>query len=172
VELHRAGGAVWSHVLTRPVSRYSHQSDYPRLVARLRELCTGRLNSSAIAGRLNAAGFRPPQRAARFSGEMVRRLTAHLGWARRARHGSAAGLGPDEYRPMGLARRLGISRDTVRRWRRAGWVTARRDEDGHRVIWADASERRRPQELHQLPRTWANKSRLKALKKPKPRPAR
>ncbi len=172
VELHWAGGAVRPHVLTRPVSRYSHQSDYPRLVARLRELSTGRLNSSAIADRLNAEGFRPPKRTARFSGEMVRRLTAHLGLARRARHGSAAGLGPDEYRPMGLARRLGISRDTVRRWLRAGWVTARRDEDGHRVIWADASELRRLQELHQLPRTWANKARLKKLKKPKPRPAR
>jgi DNA invertase Pin-like site-specific DNA recombinase len=172
VELHWVGGAVRSHTLTRPVSRYGHQSNYPRLVARLRELCAGRLNSSAIAERLNAEGFCPPKRTTRFSGEMVRRLTAHLGLARRARHGSSTGLGPDEYRPMGLARRLGISRDTVRRWLRTGWVTARRDEEGHRVIWADASELRRLRELHQLPRTWANKARLAKLKKPKPRPAR
>ncbi len=172
VVLHWVGSATQAHAITRPVSRYCQQSDYPRLVARLRELCTGRENSSAIAARLNAEGFRPPKRTSRFTGEMVRRLTAHLGLARRQRHGSAAGLGPDEYRPMGLARRLGISRDTVRRWLRAGWLNLRRDEDGHHVIWADAGELRRLRELHALPRSWANKKRLAKLKKPRPRPAR
>ncbi len=103
---------------------------------------------------------------------MVQRLTSHLGLMRRQRHGSPAGLARDEYRPAGLARRLGISRDTVRRWLRAGWLTVRRDDDGHHVIWADAGELRRLRELHQLPRTWANKDRLAELKKPKPRPGR
>jgi DNA invertase Pin-like site-specific DNA recombinase len=172
VKLHWIGGAMQAHTITRPVTRYSQHSDYPRLVARLRELCTGKDNSAAIAEQLNAEGFRPPKRTNRFTGEMVRRLTAHLGLARRQRHGSTAGLGPNEYRPMGLARRLGISRDTVRRWLRAGWLNLRRDEDGHHVIWADASELRRLCELHALPRTWANKKRLEKLKKPKPRPAR
>ena len=92
--------------------------------------------------------------------------------ARRQRHGSTTGLGPNGYRPMGLARCLGISRDTVRRWLRAGWLNLRRDEDGHHVIWADADELRRLHELHALPRTWANRKRLAKLKKPKPRPAR
>ena len=73
---------------------------------------------------------------------------------------------------MGLARRLSISRDTIRRWLRAGWLNVRRDADGHHVIWADADELRRLRELHALPRTWANKKRLAKLKKPKPRPAR
>ena len=84
----------------------------------------------------------------------------------------AVGLGRDGYRPTGLARRLGISRYTVRRWLRAGWLNVRRDADGHHVIWADADELRRLRELHQLPRTWANKSRLAELKQPKPRPGR
>ena len=53
-----------------------------------------------------------------------------------------------------------------------GWLTARRDAEGHHVIWADASELRRLRELHRLPRTWANKDRLAKLKKPKPRPER
>jgi DNA invertase Pin-like site-specific DNA recombinase len=172
VVLHWVGGMAQAHTITRPVTRYCQQSDYPRLVARLRELCTGRDNSASIAERLNAEGFRPPKRTNRFTGEMVRRLTAHLGLARRQRHGSTAGLGPDEYRPMGLARRLGISRDTVRRWLRAGWLNLRRDEEGHHVIWADAGERRRLRELHALPRSWANKKRLAKLKKPNPRPAR
>ena len=73
---------------------------------------------------------------------------------------------------MGLARRLGISRDIVRRWLRAGWLNLRRDDDGHQVIGADASELRRLRALHDLPRTWANKKHLAKLKKPKPRPAR
>ncbi len=81
-------------------------------------------------------------------------------------------LGANEYRPMGLARRLGIDRDTVRRWIRAGWVTTRRDQDGHRVIWADRSELRRLKQLPDLPRNWANKAQLAKLTKPKPRPAR
>jgi len=172
VVLHWIGGTVRTHSITRPVARYCQQSDYPRLVARLGELCTGRDNAAAIAERLNAEGFCPPKRTTRFTGEMVRRLTAHLGLARRQRHGSTTGLGPNGYRPMGLARCLGISRDTVRRWLRAGWLNLRRDEDGHHVIWADASELRRLRELHDLPRTWANKKRLARLKKPKPRPAR
>jgi hypothetical protein len=170
--LHWAGGVARPHAITRPVTRYSQQSDYPRLVVRLRELCGGRLNATAIADRLNADGFCPPKRTNRFTRDMVLRLTAHLGLARRQRHGSTTGLGPDEYRPMGLARRLGISRDTVRRWRRAGWLNLRQDDDGHHVIWADPSELRRLRELHELPRTWANKTRLTKLKRPKPRPAR
>ncbi len=170
--LHWVGGAVRAHTITRAVARYRDRSEYPRLVERLRELCTGRLNSAAIAERLNAAGFHPPKRTGRFTGEMVRRLTAQLGLARRARHGSAAGLGPDEYRPTGLARRLSVSRDTVRRWVRSGRVNVRRDADGHHVIWADADELRRLRELHALPRTWANRARRAELNQPKPRPAR
>jgi DNA invertase Pin-like site-specific DNA recombinase len=172
VMLHWVGGAVRPHTITRPVTRYSQQSEHPRLVTRLRVLCGGRLNATAIADRLNAEGFCPPKRTNRFTRDMVLRLTAHLGLARRQRHGSSAGLGTDEYRPMSLARRLGLSRDTVRRWLRAGWLNLRRDDDGHHVIWADAAELRRLRELHDLPRTWANKTRLAKLKKPKPRPAR
>jgi hypothetical protein len=135
-------------------------------------LCAERLSSARIAERLNAEGFRPPKRAAGFRGEMVRRLAAGLGLTHRTRDGDTAGLGPDEYRPAALARRLGAGRDTVRSWMRAGWVHVRRDDIGHRVIWADASELRRLRELHRLPRTWASKARLAELKEPKPRPAR
>jgi DNA invertase Pin-like site-specific DNA recombinase len=172
VAVHWVGGAVRSHTITRPVTRYRDRSDYARLVDRLRELCTSRLTSAGIADRLNAEGFHPPKRTGRFTGGMVLRLSAHLGLARRARHGSTTGLGPDEYRPMGLARRLGVSRDTVRRWLRVGWLNLRRDDDRHHVIWADADELCRLRELHHLPRTWENKARRAELKKPNPRPAR
>jgi hypothetical protein len=172
VELHWTGGLVESHIVSRPVKRYDLQADYPRLVERLRALCEERASSAALAERLNAEGFRPPKRTDRFTGQIVQRRTSHLGPARRQRHGSLTGLERDEYRPAGLARRLGISRDTVRRWLRAGWLTTRRDAEGHHVIGADAAELRRLEELHRLPRTWATKDRLAELKKPKPRPER
>lgn len=161
-----------SHTITRPVGRYSQYSDYPRLVARLREWCTGRRNSAEIAQQLNAEGFRPLKRTKQFTSEMVRRLTVHLGFLRRQRHGSTTGLEPEDYRPMGLARCLGIGRETVRRWLSVGWLNVRRDQEGHHLIWADASELHRLGELYDLPRTWANKKRLAKLKKPTQRPAR
>ncbi|MBV8609505.1 MAG: recombinase family protein [Singulisphaera sp.] len=172
VEVHWAGGLVESHTVSRPVKRYDLQADYLRLVERLRAWCAERLSATEIAMRLNAEGFRPPKRAARFTRSMVQRLVWHLGLDRREPHGSLAGLGRDEYRPSSLARRLGMSRDTIRRWLRAGWLTARRDAEGHHVIWADASELRRLRELHRLPRTWATKERLARLQQPKPRPER
>lgn len=172
VRLHWAGGSVETQRLQRPVSRYELQTDYPRLVQRLRELCQARFSSAAIASRLNREGFRPPKRTTRFTGSMVLRLTSHLGLMRRERHGSLSGLEKNEYRPTGLARKLGVSRDTVRRWLRVGWLNVRRDADGHHIIWADAAELRRLRELHGLPRTWANRTRLAKLKKPKERPAR
>lgn len=172
VQLHWVGGTVRSHTLTRPVRRYDQHSNYPRLVERLRQLCGQRQSAAAIAQRLTAEGFHPPKRTDRFTPDMVLRLIGQLGFQRREPHGSRVGLGRDEYRPGGLATRLGINRDTVRRWVKVKWVHVRRDENGHRVIWADADELKRLRALHQLPRTWANKARLGELTKPKPRPAR
>jgi DNA invertase Pin-like site-specific DNA recombinase len=172
VALHWVGGAIRTHAMTRAVRRYDHHSEYPRLVARLRELCTGCLNAATIAERLNADGFHPPKRTSRFTPDMVLRLIGQLGLSRREPHGSRVGLGRDEYRPSGLANRLGINRDTVRRWVKVKWVNVRRDENDHSVIWADAEELKRLRALHQLPRTWANKARFAELKRPKPRPAR
>ncbi len=81
-------------------------------------------------------------------------------------------ISQDECRSGGLAQRLGIGRDTIRRWIRAGWVTSSRDVEGHHVILADSSELARLRELHALPRTWATEGRLSELAKPKPRPER
>lgn len=172
VRLHWVGSAVGSHTLTRSVRRYDQHSDYPRLVERLRQLCGHRQTAAEIARRLTAEGFHPPKRTDRFTRDMVLRLIGQLGFHRREPPGSRVGLGRDEYRPGGLAARLGINRDTVRRWVKVKWVNVRRDENHHRVIWADADELRRLRALHQLPRTWAYKARLSELKKPKPRPAR
>jgi hypothetical protein len=85
---------------------------------------------------------------------------------------NTAPKGLDEYRPGGLTQRLGIHRDTVRRWVRVGWVTVRQYDDGQHVIWIDADEFRRLRELHQLRRTRANKARAAKLTTPKPQPPR
>ena len=79
VVLHWVGGAVRPHALARPVMRYSQQTDYPRLVERLRRLCADRVTSAVIAERLNAEGFRPPKRSARFTGATFQKLAAGLG---------------------------------------------------------------------------------------------
>jgi len=172
VELSWAGGLVESHVLSRPVRRYDLRADYPRLVASLRAWCDEGLSTAGIAERLNEEGFRPPKRADHFNRGMVQRLLCRLGLAHRQPHGSPSDLGQDEYHPGGLAQRVGIGRDTIRRWIRAGWVTSRRDAEGHHVIWADSSELARLREIHALPRTWATEGRLAELARPKPRPER
>jgi hypothetical protein len=172
VRLHWVGGLVRSHVISRPVPRYDLLSDYPRLVSRLRELAGAGLVAAEIAARLNAEGLRPPRRAERFTAWMVRRLAACLGVPRRPCYGSQEGLGPGEFRPMTLARQLGVSRDTIRRWLRYGWLSTRLDADGHHIIWADDDEMGRLRELRRLLREGARGRRLEKLKEPKPFPAR
>lgn len=170
VKLHWIGGQVECHVLSRPVRRYDLRTDYPQLIARLRALCAEGLSAGEIAERLDEEGFRPPKRVAHFNRGMVQRLLARLEPAHRKPHVHPSDQ--DEYRPSGLARRLGIALDTVRRWIRAGWLTSSGDAQGRHVIWADAAELARIRELHVLPRTWSNNGRLAELIKPKPRPMR
>lgn len=170
VELHWLGGLVRAHAVTRPVTRYECRADYPRLVARLRVLHGEGFRAGVIADRLNAEGFRPPRRGNRFKTTIVLWLMEKIGLARRERYGSTTGLVRDEYRPMGLARRLGVSRDAVRRWVRSGYVTTRPDADGHHVIWADAAELRRLRALDRANKVGATSSRLAKLRTPSPRP--
>jgi hypothetical protein len=170
VELHWIGGQAESHVLSRPVRRYDLRADYPRLLVRLRTLCAEGLSATKIAERLNEEGFQPPKRVTHFNRGMVQRLLGRLEPAQRRPHGEPLDLKQDEYRPNGLARRLVIGPDTVRRWIRAGWLTSSRDARGYHVIWADATELARLRELHVLPRTRANEDQLAKLTQPKPRP--
>jgi Recombinase zinc beta ribbon domain len=153
VRVYWNGGKTEDHVLNRPVKTYVQMADYPKLVAKLRELANKRLDATQLASELNAVGFRPPKRTTRFTGAMVRRLMERLGLAGRERLGSHKGLGPNEWRPGTLARHLDIPRDTVNKWRSKGWLSARRDRDRYWVLWADAAEIARLRELHALPRT-------------------
>ena len=172
VELSRVGGLIELQTVPRPVSRYDMQADYPRLVERRQAWSAEGRSAEARAAALDAEGFRPPKRAARFTREMVRRLSFNLNLARREPHGSLAGLGADEYRPGGLARHLGISRDTVRGWIGLGRVTTRRAAEGHHIVRADASELARLGGLHGLRQSWESREHFAELIQPKVRPER
>jgi hypothetical protein len=171
VQIYWVGGMVRSHVVTRVVNRYDLRSDYPRLVERLRSLSTQRLRATEIAKRLNVEGFQPPRGKNRFTVAIVLRLAALLGLPLRKPYGDESGLGPDEFRPMGLARRLGVSRHRIGKWLRSGYLNVRRDEDGHAIIWADADELKRIRELGRAFQAGAPREGLNHLKKPKSRPA-
>jgi DNA invertase Pin-like site-specific DNA recombinase len=172
VELHWLGSAVRSHVVTRPVDRYERRSDFPQLVERLRALCAEGLTARAVAERLNAEGFRPPRRATQFNISIIWWLMARVGLPRRPRYGATTGLGANEFRPIGLARRLKMSKERLRRWLRSGWLSTRRDEYGHRIIWADGAELGRLRALGRLLDEKAPAERLAQLKVPKRRPKR
>jgi len=108
VRLEWAGGHTSEHMIIRPVARSDQRSDYPKLVAWLRELQGERLSSAAIAERLNREGFRPPKRTARFQRGMVHRLLTKLGLGRPRVHpeDERALLGPHEWWLPELSERL------------------------------------------------------------------
>ena len=173
VRLEWAGGHTGEHVIIRPVARYDQRSDYPNLMARLRELHGQRLSSAAIAAHLNREGFRPPKRTTRFQRGMVHRLLTQLGLGRPrvSPDDARALLGPHEWWLSALSERLGIPSDTLHRWRRVGWVHARKLDEprGRWVLWADADELERLSRLRNCPKTWDNQPLLKELTVPKER---
>jgi hypothetical protein len=94
-----AGGVTSAHRLRRPVARYDQLSTYPDLLARIDGLRQTGHSFAQIAAQLNRAGFAPPKRTERFTGETVARL-----WSRRGLHGprpramdDASVLSPHEY---------------------------------------------------------------------------
>jgi hypothetical protein len=154
------------------VGRYEQRSDYPRLIERLRELQGRKWTARRIADQLHADGFRPPRQAKRYTAPMVCRLLARIGLPRSPQYGSIAVLGADEYRPTGLARRLGMSPDRLRRWLRSGWLVTRPDEYGHSIIWADRGELRRLRRRGQLLDGGGPDGQIAKLKTPSHRPKR
>ena len=147
VAIRWAGGFVSRHRLARAVQRYEQLADYPRWRARSAELRTAGKSMAAVAECLNEEGFRPPKRATRFSKDMVAGFLAKDG-----RSGprpvalSAKGLlHKREWLLTDLARHLSMPSATLHRWRKVGWVHARKlpVAGGHWALWADAAELKR-----------------------------
>ena len=174
VRLTWKGGDRSEHALTRPVDRYEHLSDYAQLLERIGALSDDGLSLAQVAEHLNEEGFRPPKRTSRFTGGMVARLLSKQGRrGPRPRRATAAGmLQPDEWFLSDLARALGMPRDTLHRWRRVGWVQARKlpVAGGAWVLWADAEELARLRQRRQTPRGWSEEAEARTrLTQPKHR---
>ncbi len=77
----------------------------------------------------------------------------------------------DEWYLADLADHLGIPEETMHRWRRVGWVHARKQEDsrGRWILWADVDELNRLRQLRSCPRTWDNQPLIGQLIIPKTR---
>jgi DNA invertase Pin-like site-specific DNA recombinase len=145
VAIHWSGGSVSRHDLVRTVQRYEQLTDYRRLCGRVEELRQQGKSMEEVAACLNAEGFHPPKRVERFTGGMVSGF-----WTRQCAKGAgrkslACLLNKEEWLLGDLSRHLGIPQVTLHRWRKVGWVRARKLESsgGHWAIWASGSERSR-----------------------------
>jgi hypothetical protein len=172
VTLHWAGGLIQEHQLVRPVNTYKQLADYPKLVERIASLKQQDFSAEAIAQQLNTEGFHPPKRCNSFSASMVQRLLGRCSLKNATSPSRDLPLGPDEWTLAGLAGRLTMSKETMHSWRKLGWVHSRKLEGpmGRWILWADAEELARLQQLRNCPRTWENKPQLAELTVPKPRP--
>jgi DNA invertase Pin-like site-specific DNA recombinase len=171
-----AGGFVSRHGLARAVQSYEQLADYPRLRERSAELRAAGTSRAAVAETLNQEGFRPPKRAARFTKEMVAGFLAKGGRSGpRPTALSAAGLlRKGEWLLTDLARHLGMPSATLHRWRKVGWVRARKlpVPGGHWALGADAAELKRLARLRKHHRTRRDQPIPAELTTPKARQTR
>lgn len=158
VELRWAGGFISQHALTRPVQTYQQLSNYQELIARIEVLRAQRKTLSEIATTLNAEGFHPPKRAARFNKGIVCNLLRE----RRASTSSLSDdnlqhhLQADEWWLANLAAELKMPIATLHRWKKVGWINARKiaEAQGRWAVYADADELKRLCQLREAPRGW------------------
>ena len=126
-----------------------------------------------VAECLNQEGFRPPKRAQQFTSAMVAGFLAKGGRSGpRPRALAASGLlRKEEWLLSDLARKLGMPPATLHRWRKVGWVHARKLSvpGGHWAIWANEAELDRMTRLRKFRRGWFAKSPPLDLTTPKTR---
>ena len=144
--IHWHGGFMSQHQVVRPVGGYDQLRDYDLLVERIKTLHQAGQTVPAIAQRLNREGFVPPRRRGTFSVRVLAPVMQRLELAGELhRHDM---LGPDEWWIRDLATKLKTPIPKVYYWAKQGWVHSRRTPSGrHWIVWADADELRRLQEL-------------------------
>jgi hypothetical protein len=166
-----AGGSSSRHELVRPVRRYQRMADHDKLMSQIDELREAGHSLSAVAEQLNREGFRPPKRSARFTSAMLTRLLARRGrTGPRPRVVAEPGvLYEPEWLLSDLARKWEMPQATPHRWVRVGWVRARKlpTPGGHWVIWADADELDRMNQIRTCPRGWSDEQVFSSLIKPR-----
>lgn len=140
--------------LSREVSGYKKQQQWKPLSCRLAALHGLGEAPKAIATILDGEGFRPPKRATRFTGGIVRRLLHELGLRERVpRQTVASVLASGEVWLHDLAQTLALSPYTLHGWRKNGWLHSRQlgRRGGPWAVWADAVELDRLRVLKECP---------------------
>jgi DNA invertase Pin-like site-specific DNA recombinase len=147
--IHWAGGFVSQHRVLRGVQRYEQLADYPRLLARIEQLRQQGKSLAEVASCLNAEGFHPPKRVERFTAGMVGGFLTRFCQKDSSRQADKARqeLEKGEWLLGELARHLGMPQATLHRWRKAGWLRARKLPGGLWAIDAAGNEGRRLAQL-------------------------
>ena len=157
VTIHWTGGFISRHLLVRAVQSYEQLANYSHLRARIEELRAQGQTMAQVAQCLNQEGFHPPKRAQCFTTTMVAGFLAKGGRSGpRPRALSAQGmLRRGEWLLTDLARKLDMPSATMHRWRKVGWVQARKlpVPGGHWAILASAAELNRLTRLRKYQRT-------------------
>jgi hypothetical protein len=164
---------VSQHALVRAVQRYDQLADYPRLRARIAELRAEGRTMAQVAQCLNQEGFHPPKRARRFTMSMVAGFLAKDGRSgpRPQALSNRGLLRHGEWLLSDLARELHMPSATLHRWRKVGWVQARKlpVPGGHWAIWAAGAELKRLVRLRKHQRARRDQAIPKELTTPKVR---
>ena len=157
VTIYWTGGFASQHSLVRAVQTYEQLENYAQLRARIEELRGQGRTIAEVAQCLNREGFHPPKRARLFTTSMVAGFLAKGGRSGpRPRALSAKGmLRRGEWLLTDLARELQMPSATLHRWRKVGWVQARKlpVPGGHWAIRAPGTELKRLARLRKYQRT-------------------
>jgi len=131
-----AGGVQTRHTLIRTVQRFEQLRGFDQILGTVRELRQQGCSAAVIAEQLNAAGWRPPKRAA-FDASMVQRLIFRHNlsqgrpiWTNNVQRKDSA-----EWTLHEAAARLGIHRHTAYQWIRQGRLPGRVTTRGEQRIW-------------------------------------
>ena len=163
VEVRFAGGFV-SHIShRRPVQTYDQLSNYGELVARVEQLKQEGQTLAQIADALNKEGFRPVKRTTKFTRNTVCQLMRRERERRGVQPKSPRDqrqLRENEWWLPDLAMHLKMPVATMHRWRKVGWVVARKvtETGGHWAIFADSAELKRLAQLRNYKHSWRDKS--------------
>lgn len=163
VEVRFSGGFTSHFSHHRPVQTYDQVSNYNELVDRIEQLQREGRTLTQIADTLNTEGFRPVKRTTKFKPGMVCQIMRR----ERERQGvqpksprDEKQLRKNEWWLPDLAMHLKMPVTTMHRWRKVGWVIARKVEEtgGHWAIFADKAELQRMQQLRDYKHSWKNKN--------------
>lgn len=159
VDLFWAGGFSSRHTLERPVQTYEQMSNFNELTVRINTLRAAQKTLPEIAEILNREGFHPPKRCRRFTKGTLSNFLRERGIRSQTHTPDATVqqfLKVGEWWLADLAKELQMPIATMHRWRRVGWVTARKVDHakGRWAIYANAAEIQRLRQLRNTPRNW------------------